>query len=111
MLLKEVDKPISLMLCIFSLCAVFHTTFLVQASGLHQRIWDSLQLLTLSGGIALASGLIFSESTQKLSKGNPGLASTLPMQLFWWASWLMFLLFVGSWYLETYCIFYRNIHF
>lgn len=111
MLLKEVAKPISLMLCLLSLCAVFHTAFLVQASSLDQRIRDSLELLALSGGIALASGLIFGESVQKPSTSNARLAATLPMQLFWWASGVMFLLFVGSWYLETYCIFYRNVHF
>jgi hypothetical protein len=111
MVLKEVAKPISLMLCLLSLCAVFHTAFLGSPSGLHERIWDSLELLALSGGIALASGLIFGESTQKPQAGSAWLASTLPMQLFWWASGLMLLLFVGSWYLETYCIFYRNVHF
>jgi hypothetical protein len=39
------------------------------------------------------------------------LGGTLPMQIFFWATGIMVGLFVVSWYLETYVIFYRDVRF
>lgn len=102
----EIVKPIALLLCMLSLFAVFYTAFLVPASDLEQRSWDSLVLLSLAAGICLASGMIFRESTQS---GVGSLTSTLPVQMFLWAAFLMLAWFVASWYLETYCIFYKDV--
>jgi hypothetical protein len=110
-MLLEVAKPVALLLCMLSLCAVFHTAFLVPASDLHQTILDSLELLSLAAGISLISGLIFRESAQELSAENKRLMTTLPVQVFYWASGTMLLLFVCCWYLESHCIFYRDIHY
>lgn len=110
-MLLEVAKPVALLLCLLSLCAVFHTAFLIPASNLHQTIFDSLELLSLAAGISLISGLIFRESAQETSADNKRLMSTLPIQVFYWASGTMLLLFVCCWYLENYCIFYRDIHY
>ncbi len=110
-MLVELAKPIALLLCLLSLCAVFHTAFLIPASDLHQRIWDSLELLSLAAGISLISGLIFRESAPEPSTDNERLATTLPIQVFCWAVGTMFLLFLSSWYLETHCILYRDIRF
>jgi hypothetical protein len=107
-MLVELAKPVALLLCLLSLCAVFHTAFLIPASDLHQRIWDSLELLSLAGGISLASGLIFRESAAKPTGDSAGLAETLPLQVFFWAVGTMLLMFLASWYLETHCIFYRD---
>jgi cation transport ATPase len=101
-LLLEVTKPIALALCMLSLCGVFYTAFLVPASDLGQRSWDSLVLLSLAAGICFASGMIFREQARTV-------ADTLPFQIFCWAACLMLVLFIASWYLETYCIFYRDV--
>ncbi|GGG79306.1 hypothetical protein [Edaphobacter dinghuensis] len=108
-MLLEVAKPIALLLCMLSLCAVFHTAFLVPASDLHQTLLDSLELLSLAAGISLISGLIFRESVEEPSADNKRLMTTLPVQVFYWATSIMLLLFVCCWYLESHCIFYRDV--
>jgi cation transport ATPase len=111
-MLLEVAKPIALALCLLSLFAVFYTAFLFPASDLEQRSWDSLVLLSLAAGICLTSGMIFRESEQTGASGQTGfddLAHTLPVQMFCWAACLMLALFLASWYLETHCIFYKDV--
>lgn len=111
--LLEIAKPLALLLCLLSLYALFHTAFLVPGSlyllvpgpGLHDRILDSLLLLAISAAICLTSGMIFREAEPT---PQPSLLSTLPLQVFYWAASTMLLLFLASWYLETYCIFYRD---
>jgi hypothetical protein len=105
----EIAKPVTLVFCMVSLCAVFHTAFLVPASDLDQRILDSLGLLALAAGISLVSGLIFCEATPATQGGSSRLAGTLPVRMFCWASGLMLILFIVSWYLENYCVFYRDV--
>ncbi len=107
-MLAEIARPIVLVLCILSLYGVFHAAFLVPASTLDQRIFDSLGLLVPAAGIALASGLIFREAVTNPAH-HPRLISTLPVQMFCWASAIMFILFLVAWYLEAHCIFYRDI--
>jgi hypothetical protein len=110
-MLVELAKPVALLLCLLSLCGVFHTAFLIPASDLHQTIWDSLELLSLAAGISLVGGLIFRESAPESFADSTRLASTLPIQVFCWAAGTMFLLFLCTWYLETHCIFYRDVRF
>jgi hypothetical protein len=100
-----------LLLCLLSLYAVFHIAFLIPASDLHDRIWDSLELLTMAAGIAVAAGLIFRDSEPEVSARRAPLTSTLPIQIFCWASSTMFCLFLASWYLENHFVFYREIRF
>lgn len=107
-MLLEVAKPIALLLCLLSLCAVFHTAFLVPASDLQQTILDSLELLSLAAGISLISGLIFRESVEDTSDSKR-LMATLPVQVFYWTSGIMLILFVCCWYLESHCVFYRDV--
>jgi formate/nitrite transporter FocA (FNT family) len=108
--LLEIAKPIALVLCLISLCAVFYTAFFVPTSDLEQRIWDSLVLLSLAAGICLASGLIFREEAHPPRNFTPTpLTRTLPVQMFCWATGLILILFAASWYLETYCIFYKDV--
>src|SRR6266702_4298252 len=101
-LLMEFAKPVALVLCMLSLCAVFNSAFLVPASDLQQRAWDSLILLSLAVGICLSGGMIFRDSAQTLTR-------TLPVQMFFWAACLMLALFLASWYLETHCVFYKDV--
>jgi hypothetical protein len=105
----EVAKPISLALCIVSLYAVFHGAFLHPDGELGQKIWDSLGRLALAAVISLVSGLIFREEMTGQSGHQVRLREMLPLQIFFWASGLMLVLFVVCWYLETYCVFYRDV--
>jgi len=105
-MLLEIAKPIALGLCMLSLCAVFYAAFLTPAGEPEQRIWDTVVLLSLAAGICLTSGLIFRESTET---GSGPLTATLPVQMFCWAVCLILVLFAASWYLETYCIFYKDV--
>jgi hypothetical protein len=125
--LLEIAKPVALVLCMLSLCSVFYTAFLAPASDLEQRIWDSLSLLSLAAGICLSSGLIFREESHAAGEvrhaggglrhagGGPSRAArdpllrTLPVQMFCWGAGLIVVLFAASWYLETYCVFYRDV--
>ncbi len=109
-MLVDVAKPIALMLCLIALCGVFFTAFMAP-DDLRSRILESLELLVLAAGISVISGLIFRESTAETSATEARLTATLPVQVFFWASGIMFFLFIVSWYLETYCIFYRNVYF
>ncbi len=110
-MLVEVAKPVTLVFCILSLYAVFHTAFLVPASDTHQRICDSLILLALAATISLIGGLIFQDAKQEQLSGRKGFSTTLPVQLFCWGSGTMLVLFTVSWYLENHCIFYRDVRF
>ena len=105
-MLVEIAKPVALVLCVLSLWCVFYTAFLVPASGLEQRIWDSLILLSLAAGICVSSGMIFRERAES---GEGSLTRTLPIRMFCWATGLMTVLFLASWYLETYCIFFKDV--
>jgi hypothetical protein len=105
-MLVEAVKPIALLLCLLSLCGVFYTAFLVPAAGFEQRLLDSGVLLSLAAGICLASGMIFRDATPQ---GLEPVTRTLPVQIFCWATGGMAVLFLASWYLQTYCIFYKDV--
>jgi hypothetical protein len=116
-MLVEVAKPVTLISCILSLYAVFHTAFLAPSSDMHERIYHSLGLLVLAAAISLISGLVFRTATEEWGPSEAQqargarLTSTLPVQTFFWASSAMLVLFVVSWYLESHCIFYRDVRF
>ena len=92
----EIARPVVLLLCILSLYAVFHAAFLAPELDIEMRIWASLKLLALAGGISLVGGLLFVETAD-----DGRLMGTLPVQVFLWAALGMVLLFAVAWYLET----------
>jgi hypothetical protein len=104
----DIAKPFALLLCILSLYADFHVAFLIPASELRDRIHGGLVFLLIAAGISILSGLLFRESP---TERGSALISTLPMRIFCWASTGMLVLFGVSWYIETYCIFYRNLSY
>jgi hypothetical protein len=63
-------------------------------------------LVSLAAGVCLASGMLFRQSAET---GGTPLMRTLPVQWFCWAVSLMLMLFLAAWYLETYCIFYKDV--
>lgn len=105
----ELAKPVALVSCILSLYAVLYSAFLNPTSELDQKIYDSLGLLALSAAICLVSGLIFCEATSGPRFGSARLIATLPVQMFCWAATAMVIFFLVSLYLETHCIFYRDV--
>jgi hypothetical protein len=107
----ELGKPVTFIFCILSLYALFMSAFLVPSSDMHQKICDSLSLLMLAAGMSLISGLIFVRATPEPHAGKVRLVTTLPVQLFVWASSIMLVLFIVSWYLESHCVFYRDVRF
>jgi hypothetical protein len=115
-MLLELAKPVALVLCLLSLYAVFHTLFfsiedphliLQPHQAFVDRILDSVLLLALSAGICLLGGLLFRESEPH---PHPSLANTLPMQIFYWATGIMLVLFFLARFLETHYIFSPIVH-
>ena len=113
----ELVRPIALLSCILSLLGVFHAAFLDPAADVEQRMLGSFGPLLLAAAMALAAGLVFlpaRHSSLGARRHNVGLASlvaTFPMKVFCWTMAGMAALFAVSWYLEAYCIFYRNVRF
>jgi hypothetical protein len=107
----DIAKLVTLIACILCLYALFYTAFLIPSTDMNQRIYDSLALLALAAGISMIGGLVFRGATQEPRTGRTGLAATLPVKLFCWASGAMIVLFVVSWYLESHCVFYRDPRF
>ena len=110
-MLLELARPVALLSCILSLYAVFNAAFLIPASDMHLRVYESLELLALAAAISFAGGFIFRDETRESDSGRMRFAGTLPMRVFFWATSTMFVLFVISWYMESYCVFYRDIRF
>jgi hypothetical protein len=115
-MLLELAKPVALLLCLLSLFAVFHTIFftledpqllLQPHPAIHDRIVDSLLLLALSAGISIVGAFIFREAEPD---PHPSLSATLPLQLFYWATAMMLILFPLASFLETHYIFTPTIH-
>jgi hypothetical protein len=115
-MLLELAKPVALLLCLLSLLTVFHTVFftledpqllLQPHQALHDRVMDSVLLLALSAGISLVGAFIFREAEPY---PHPSLSATLPLQLFYWATALMLLLYPFASFLETHYIFSPSIH-
>jgi hypothetical protein len=120
--LLELARPVTLLCSMLSLLAVFHTAFLGPEMDYSTRIYDSLGVLLLAAGFSLMGGLIFLEDGHKNSdrlrkvprmgrRRELRITETFPVQVFCWTTGIMAVLFVLSWYLETHCIFYRDIHF
>jgi len=107
----EVAKPVTLVFCILSLYAVFNAAFLGLSIDMDQRVCDSLDRLAMAAAISGISGLMFCDARDRQAPRLRRFMTTLPVQMFCWASAVMLVLFVVSWYLETHCIFYRDVRF
>ncbi len=101
-MLLELGKFVSLLAGIVSLHAVFYTAFLAPVNGLRERVFESLDMLVLAGGVCLASGLIFCTWDRKAGIKTSSIAATLPMRIFWWFSSAVVVLFAASLYIEAY---------
>lgn len=109
-MLIEIAKPVTLISTILSLYALFHTAFLIPASDPHQG-FESLEMLALAAAISLLGGLAFRERTSRSPSAGVRLTGTLPVRVFFWSAGAIIILFVVSWYVESYCVFYREVRF
>jgi hypothetical protein len=109
--LLEFAKLAALLLCMLSLYAIFRTLFLSIDTPqpifqlpqvLTNRVLNALLLLSLSAAISLLGGIIFREAEPD---PHPSLSATLPLQIFYWSTSIMIVLFFLAWFLETHYIF------
>jgi hypothetical protein len=111
----ELARPVALLCGILSLLGVFHAAFLEPVGDVEQRLVGSVGPLLLAAGIALAGGLTF--QARRPAGGNSSsehvapLIETFPVRIFCWSVIGMAVFFLLSWYLETHCIFYRDIRY
>jgi hypothetical protein len=115
-MLLELAKPVALLLCLLSLLAVFHTIFFTLEDpnllfqphqAILDRLIDSTLLLALSAGISLIGAFIFREAEPL---PHSSLSSTLPLQVFYWATSTVAILLPLAWFLETHYVFTPTIH-
>lgn len=102
----EMLKPIALILCLVSLCAVFQVAFLAPGLDTEQKCWDLLMLLCLWAGISVSSGVLFQLQDQRRMAGC---MRTLPMQIFYWGAGTIAVMFLAAQYLEMHWIFFRDL--
>jgi hypothetical protein len=112
----ELARPVTLLASILSLLAVLNTAFLGSEADFQQRIYDSVGMLLLAAGFSLTSGLVFARRGEGSQKGRlqPShemrITDTFPMLVFFWTTGVMVVVFLLAWYIETHCIFYRDVH-
>ena len=97
------------MFCILSLYAVLQAGFFELATDTPHRLREALGMLGLSAPVCLLSGWVFRDGEQSARHGR--LISTLPVQLFCWATGVMAVLFALAWYLETYSVFEGHVRY
>ena len=116
-MLRELARPLLLILCIVSLLAAFEAAFFEPATGFEQRALDALELLALSGAICVLSGMVFRDApsgprvSQVKLPVQVKLRATLPVQLFFWGSGVMVVLFLLAWYLEVSSVFDGHVRY
>lgn len=76
--------------------------FFVPDGGWDDRLLTTLVRLSFSAGVCLLSGLLFAWPMQARLRTARFLMSTLPVQLFFWGFAAIAVLFVSSWYLDSY---------
>ena len=101
----EILKPIALIVCMVSLCALFQVAFLTADLDMEQKCWELLILLCLWAGISVSSGMLF-----RVEEGCNAVdcMRTLPMQIFFWGAGTMMVMFFAAHYLETNYVFFRD---
>ena len=108
-MILELGKFVSLGASILSLCSLMGSAFFVPASTWQDRLIGSLVHIALAGCLCFASGILFREDAlrhapQSGRQPAPSLTDTLPVRLFFWSLLAMSLLFLLSWFLETYYV-------
>lgn len=102
-MLLEIGKVLSFILSLLSLYPIVLSAFFVPGTRWEERLALSLARIAMAGCICFASGLLFSWPPRADRQGEP-LMRTLPVQMFLWTLAGVAVLFLLSWYLETYYV-------
>jgi hypothetical protein len=104
-MLLELTKALSFFASILSLYALMGSAFFVPGTQWQERLVASALRIALAACVCFASGILFrQEALHHLREADPALTKTLPVRLFYWSLFAMALLFLLSWFLETYYI-------
>jgi hypothetical protein len=103
-MLLELARPLSFMLSMLSLYPVMMSAFFVPGAHWEDRLSMALLRVAFAGCICFASGLLYAWNSPAAHEPPEPLLSTLPVRLFLWSVAGMALLFVLSWYLDTYYV-------
>lgn len=101
-MLLDLFKAISFILDIVLLYGVAISAFFLPGSGWQERLDSALGRLALATVACLLSGLLFSMTSHSSSRTIRAFLTTLPVQLYLWGLGAISLLFVSSWYLDSY---------
>jgi hypothetical protein len=104
-MLLDLGKALSFLLSLLSLYPLLFTAFFVPGTHWQDRLLLSIDKAALAAFCCFVSGILFSLSEHH----SPTLSArevlaTLPVRLYFLALGGMALLFVASWYLETYYV-------
>ncbi|HEY6491595.1 MAG TPA: hypothetical protein VIY99_20880 [Terracidiphilus sp.] len=100
-MLLDLSRTISFFLGLLSLCWATLGAFFVPGSSFEERLPIALFRLGVAACACFSSGLLFSLPRRAGRRYQP-LISTLPVQLFFWTLAGIAILFLGSWYFDTY---------
>ena len=101
-MLLDLSRALSFFVGIVSLYWAGISAFFEPATGWNERLLTTLVRLSVSAGVCLLSGLLFTWPVKSRLRTPRSLMSALPMQLFFWGSMVIAILFVSSWYLDSY---------
>jgi hypothetical protein len=107
----DIGKALSFILSILSLYAVLESAFFIPGSDWHERLTLSLLRIAVATCVCFASGLLFALPREKHAVSDLPITSTLPVQMFFWATAGVAILSTVSWYLEVYFVplLWRNL--
>ena len=101
-MLLDLSRALTFFVGIVSLYWAGIGAFFVPDSGWNERLLTMLVRLSLSAAVCLLSGLLFAWPLKSRLRTPNSLMSTLPVQLFFWGFAVIAVLFVSSWYLDSY---------
>lgn len=101
-MLLELARPFSFFLSMLSLYPVMVSAFFVPGARWEERLEMALLRAALAACICFASGLLYAWPSN--TEPPEHLLSTLPVRMFLWTIAGMTVLFVLSWYLDTYFV-------
>jgi len=103
-MLLELARPLSFFLSMLSLYPVLASAFFVPGSRWEERLELALLRVCVAGCICFSSGLLYAWHSRTDPAANEPLFATLPVRVFFWAIAGMAILFVLTWWLDTYYV-------
>ena len=101
----EIGKAFSFAASILSLYVLMGGAFFVPGTRWQDRLIASIARVVFAACVCFASGILFrEEALRRQPESHPPIISTLPVRLFFWGLSLVALMFLLSWFLETYYV-------